>query len=125
MKRFLLTSLFAAATAIGFNPTAHAQQGCESADTAQMRTEMAAEQSGGNAIRLSSDQAERFLGYINDAVGPHTEYWGDGVIIGRFPAFGYDAIAIVDDGCVDESKLIRLNPEDIAAGLERVQQGSY
>ena len=121
MKRFLVTSLFAAATAIGFGPAVHAQQGCESADAAQMRTEMASEQSGGNAIRLSGDQAERFLDFINDDVGRHTEYWGDGVIIGRFPALGYDAIAIVDDGCVDESKLIRLNPEDTAAGLEHAQ----
>ena len=88
MKRFLFTSLFAAATVVGFSPVVQAQEGCESADAAQMRTEMASEQSGGNAIRLSGDQAERFLDFINDDVGRHTEYWGDGVIIGRFPALG-------------------------------------
>ncbi len=125
MKRFLFTSLFAAASAVGFGPAVHAQEGCQSAVAAQTQTEMTSEQSGGNAIVLSGDQAERFLDYINDNVGRHTDYWGDGVIIGRSPALGYDAIAIVDDGCVDESKLIRLNPEDTAAGLEHAQDGSF
>lgn len=125
MKRIIVTSLFAAATAIGFSPIAHAQQGCEPTGAAQMQTEMASEQSGGNMIVLSGDQAERFLDYLNDDVGRHTDYWGDGVIIGRFPALGYDAIAIVDDGCVDESKLIRLNPEETAAGLQHAEGASF
>jgi len=125
MKRFIIASLLAGTAAIGFNPLAHAQQGCEPTAAAQMQTEMQSEQSGGNIIVLSGDQAERFLDYINDDVGRHTDYWGDSVIIGRYPALGYDAIAIVDNGCVDESKTIRLDPQDTAAGLHAADGDSF
>lgn len=125
MKRFLFTSLFAATAAIGFSPMAHAQRACIPVAAAQEQSEMATQQAGGTAIALSGDQAERFFDYINDNVGQHTDYWGDGVLVTRFPALGYDAMAIVDDGCVDESKAIRLNPEDTAAALRHVDEDSY
>ncbi|HEY0145018.1 MAG: hypothetical protein WDN29_01720 [Methylovirgula sp.] len=125
MRRFLFTSLFAATAAIGCSPMAYAQRACVPVAAAQVQSEMATQQAGGTAIALSGDQAERFLDYINDNIGQHTEYWGDGVLVTRFPALGYDAMAIVDDGCVDESKAIRLNPADTAAALQHADQDSY
>jgi hypothetical protein len=125
MKRFILTSLLAGTAASGVSLLAYAQPGCEPTTAAQMQTEMQTEQAGGNTVVLSGDQAERFLDYINDNVGRRTDYWGDGVIIGRYPALGYDAVAIVDGGCVDESKTIRLDPEDTAGALNAAQGGSY
>jgi hypothetical protein len=61
---------------------------------------------------------------LNFKVGRHTEYWGDGVIIGRYPALGYDSVAIVDDGCVDETKLIRLDPPTTQLALDAARQSS-
>ncbi len=91
MRRFLFTSLFAATAAIGCSPMAYAQRACVPVAAAQVQSEMATQQAGGTAIALSGDQAERFLDYINDNIGQHTEYWGDGVLVTRFPALGYDA----------------------------------
>jgi hypothetical protein len=125
MKRFIFTSLLAGAAAIGFSSLAFAQESCETTTNAQMQTQMQSEQAGGNTIVLSGDQAERFLDYINEDIGHHTDYWGDGVIVGRYPALGYDNIAIVDDGCVDESKTIRLDPQDTAGALNAANGGSY
>lgn len=111
MKSLLLGTTFLVAGALCFVSTAKADEpGCMPASTALLRAQAAAEDAGGAAIRLDGDQAEDFLDYLNDDVGRHTEYWGDAVIVGRFPALGYDSVAIVDDGCVDETKLIRLNP---------------
>jgi hypothetical protein len=125
MKHFLFTSLLAATAAIGCGPTAYAQRACVPVAAAQVQSEMATQRAGGTAIALSGNQAERFLDYINDNVGQHTDYWGDGVLVTRFPALGYDAMAIVDNGCVDESKAIRLNPEDTAAALQHADEDSY
>ncbi len=125
MKHFLLMSLSVATATIVCSPMAYAQRACIPVAAAQVQSEMATQQTGGTAIALSGDQAERFLDYINDNIGQHTEYWGDGVLVTRFPALGYDAMAIVDDGCVDESKAIRLNPEDTAAALRHVDDESY
>jgi hypothetical protein len=111
MKSLLIGTTFVFLTIGGFAPLAKADEpGCTPSSTALLRAQAASEDAGGTAIRLDGDQAEKFLDYINDNVGRHTDYWGDGVIIGRFPALGYDSVAIVDDGCVDETKLIRLNP---------------
>lgn len=125
MKGLIITSLLAGIAAIGFAPVAFAQPGCEPTTAAQMQTQMQSEQTGGATIVLSGDQAERFLDYINDDIGRHTDYWGDGVIVGRYPTLGYDSVAIVDDGCVDESKTIRLNPADTAGALNAAQGGYY
>ena len=125
MKRSLFTTLLTATAVIGCGSMAYAQGDCVPIAAAQVQSEMATQQAGGTAIALSGDQAERFFDYINDNIGQHTDYWGDGVLVTRFPALGYDAIAIVDDGCVDVSKSIRLNPEDTAAALRHVDEGSY
>jgi hypothetical protein len=125
MKHFLLTSLFAATAAIACSQIAYAQRACVPIAAAQVQSEMATQQAGGTAIALSGDQAERFLDHINDNIGQHTEYWGDGVLVTRFPALGYDAMAIVDHGCVDESKAIRLNPADTAAALQHADGDFY
>lgn len=82
---------------------------CIPPNAALTHTEFSAARAGGNAIRITGDQAERFLYYLNEKVGRSTEIWGDGVIIGHYPALGYDTVAIIDDECVDESKLITLD----------------
>jgi hypothetical protein len=103
-----------------------AEPGCESTTDAQQRAEWASQRyGGGSAVRLDGDQAERFLNYLNNKVGRHTEYWGDGVIVGRYPALGYVSVAIVDDGCVDESKLIRLDPDTFDQAYQAAQNTSY
>ena len=107
MKSFLLALTFALAGSVGFVSLAKAAgPACVPPDAALFNAQAAAQDARGVAIRLSGDQAEDFLDYINDDVGRHTDYWGNGVIVGRFPALGYDSVAIVDDGCVDETKLI-------------------
>lgn len=125
MKRFIISSILAGTAAIGFSPLAFAQPGCEPMTAAQVRTQFMTSQAGGSTIVLSGDQAERFLDYINDDIGRSTDYWGDGVIVARYPALGFDSVAIVDDGCVDESKTIRLAPPDTAGALHAADGGYY
>ncbi len=79
-------------------------------DMALLNTQAAAANAGGVALRLDGNQAEDFVDYLNDHAGSDVDYWGDGVIVGRFPALGYDTLATVDDGCVNETKVVMLNP---------------
>ncbi len=80
---------------------------------------------GGGAMQLSGDQAERFLYYLNDKVGRNTDMWGDSVIIARYPMLGYDSVAIVDDGCVDEAKMIRLDPQTTELAFQASQDPNF
>ncbi|MGO9135507.1 MAG: hypothetical protein ACLP8A_15870 [Methylovirgula sp.] len=48
-----------------------------------------------------------------------------GVIIGRYPAFGYDSVAIIDDGCVDETKMIRLDPQTTAMAFQASEDPNF
>jgi hypothetical protein len=126
MKNVLLgTAFLLASLATSASLARAAEPGCESTTEAQRRAEWASQQSGSSALRLDGDQAERFLDYLNNKIGRHTEYWGDGVIIGRYPALGYDSVAIVDDGCVDETKLIRLDPDMFEQAYQAAQSSSF
>jgi hypothetical protein len=122
MKSLLIGTTFALASFIGFMPLAKAAEpACVPPDAALLHAQAATRDARGVAIRLSGDQAEDFLDYINDNVSRHTDYWGDSVIVLRFPALGYDSVAIIDDGCVDETKLIRLNPATTDLALQAAQ----
>jgi hypothetical protein len=110
MKSLVLGATFALASFIGFTPAAHADSACVPADGAFLNTQAAAADAGGVAVRLDGDQAEDFVDYINDNASRHADYWGDGIIVGRFPALGYDTIAIIDDGCINPARVIVLNP---------------
>ncbi len=122
MKSLLLGTTFALAGIIGSVSISKADEpGCVPPSAALFRAQAMAQEAGGTAIRLDGDQAEKFLDYINDNVGRHTDYWGDGVIIERFPALGYDSVAVIDDSCVDETKLIRLDPETTDLAFQAAQ----
>jgi hypothetical protein len=125
MKHFFLGTAFLVAGSFG--PIAAlqaAEHGCEPPNAAMIRADMGSQSAGSTAIRLDGDRAERFFDYLNDKVGRNTDYWGDGVIIGRYPALGYDSVAIVDDGCVDETKMIRLDPRTTMLALEAAENPS-
>jgi hypothetical protein len=98
---------------------------CVPPSVAMMHAEFNTSRAGGDAIRISGDQAERFLYYLNDKVGRDTDEWGDGIIIERFPALGYNTVAIIDDGCVDESKLITLDPRTTAMAFEASENRDF
>lgn len=97
---------------------AKADTSCIAPEAALSRIGFQSAQAGGAALHLTGDRAERFLYYLNEKVGRHTEMWGDAVIVGRFPALGYDTVSIVDDGCVDAMKQIQLDPETTAMALQ-------
>jgi hypothetical protein len=98
---------------------------CVPPNAAMMHAEFSTSRAGGNAIRISGDQAERFLYYLNDKVGRDTDTWGEGVIVERFPALGFDTVAVIDDGCVDESKLITLDPQTTAMAFEASENPNF
>ncbi len=111
MKSLLLATTFALASFVGFGPLAKAAgPACVPVDAAFLNTQGAAANAGGTALRLDGDQAEDFVDYLNNHAGSDVDYWGDGVIVGRFPALGYDTLATIDDGCVNETAVIMLNP---------------
>ncbi|MGH6984974.1 MAG: hypothetical protein ACREEI_12185 [Stellaceae bacterium] len=111
MKRFLFGTTFALAGLVGFVPLAKAAgPACMPVGAALFNTQAAAADAGGVAVRLGGDQAEDFVDYINDNAGHYADCWGDGIIVGRFPALGYDTLATIDDGCVNATKVIMLNP---------------
>jgi hypothetical protein len=125
MKHLLLGSVFVFAGFVGSVAAVHAsERGCESPSAALSRAEVGSVNAGGLAVRLDGDEAERFFDYLNYKVGRNTDYWGDAVIIGRYPALGYDSVAIVDDGCVDETKMIRLDPQITERALGSAQESS-
>ena len=71
MKSFLLALTFALAGSVGFVSLAKAAgPACVPPDAALFNAQAAAQDARGVAIRLSGDQAEDFLDYINDDVGP-------------------------------------------------------
>ncbi len=90
-------------------------------DMALLNTQAAAANAGGVALRLDGNQAEDFVDYLNDHAGSDVDYWGDGVIVGRFPALGYDTLATVDDGYVNETKVVMLNPMTIDLAFHAAQ----
>ncbi len=111
MKKLLLGTTFALASCISFIPIAKAAgPACIPVGVALLNTQAAATNAGGVALRLDGDQAEDFVDYVNSRTGRDADYWGDGIIVGRFPALGYDTLATIDDGCVNETKVIMLNP---------------
>jgi hypothetical protein len=111
MRSFLLGTTFALAGLVGFVPLAKADgPACVPVGAALFNTQAAAANAGGVAVRLGGDQAENFVDYINDNTGRYADYWGDGIIVGRFPALGYDTLATIDDGCVNATKVIMLDP---------------
>lgn len=122
----LFGSLFGFAAIVGTTALAQAAApGCAAPNAAFVQAQMGAERAGGDAMQLSGDQAERFLYYLNDKVGRNTDMWGDGVIIARYPMLGYDSIAIVDDGCVDEAKMIRLDPQTTEMAYQASQDPNF
>ncbi|MBV8565234.1 MAG: hypothetical protein JO273_07260 [Methylobacteriaceae bacterium] len=126
MKSLVFATALAVVSIVGAAQTAKAAApGCVSTTDAQRRAEIGSQRYGGMALRLDGEDAERFLDYLNNKVGHHTEYWGEGVIIGRYPALGYDAVAIVEDGCVDEQKLIRLNPATTDLAYQAARNPTY
>ncbi|MGA9138409.1 MAG: hypothetical protein WBZ39_10790 [Methylovirgula sp.] len=90
-------------------------------DIALFDTQAAAANAGGVAVRLGGDQAENFVDYINDNTGYHADYWGDGIIVARFPALGYDTLATIDDGCVNAAKVVMLNPTTTNLAFQAAQ----
>lgn len=111
MKKLLLGTTFALASCISFIPIANAAgPACIPVGVALLNTQAAATNAGGVALRLDGDQAEDFVDYVNSRTDRDADYWGDGIIVGRFPALGYDTLATIDDGCVNETKVIMLNP---------------
>ncbi len=98
---------------------------CVPPGAAMMHAQFNTSRAGGNAIRISGDQAERFLYFINEKVGRDTDNWGEGVIVEHYPALGYDTIAIIDDGCVDESKLITLDPHTTAMAFAASEDPNF
>jgi hypothetical protein len=125
MKTLLLGTTCALASFLGFIPFAKAaESACIPPDAAMLHAQAAAQNAGGVAMRLGGDQAEDFIDYINDNTGQHADYWGDGIIVGRFPALGYDTVAIIDGDCVNETKLITLNPMTTNLAFQAAQFGT-
>lgn len=112
-------------SAASITPALADMHGCVPPDAAMMRWQVTTSRAGGNVIRITGDQAERFLYFLNDKVGRDTDDWGDSVIIGRYPALGYDTVSIVDDGCVDQSKLITLDPHTTAMAFEASENPNF
>lgn len=126
MKELVFGVLFGLSSVAAFVPAAQADESvCEPPSAALQRAEIGSERAGGTALQISGDRAERFLYFINDKVGRSTDYWGDGVIVARYPALGYDSIAIVDDGCVDETKMIRLDPQTTAMAFAASENPNF
>lgn len=122
----IIGSLLGFAGLIGTTALAQAfAPGCAAPNAAFIEAQQGAMRAGGDAMQLSGDQAERFLYYLNDKVGRNTDMWGESVIIARYPMLGYDSVAIVDDGCVDEAKMIRLDPQTTAMAYEASQDPNF
>ena len=122
MNSLLLGTTFALVSLVGFIPLAKAAgPACMPPDIALFDTQAAAANAGGVAVRLGGDQAENFVDYINDNTGYHADYWGDGIIVARFPALGYDTLATIDDGCVNAAKVVMLNPTTTNLAFQAAQ----
>ncbi|HLH12546.1 MAG TPA: hypothetical protein VKV77_11800 [Methylovirgula sp.] len=121
MKSLFIGTLVVAGF-VGFAPLAYATgPGCVPPGAALAHAQMVTSSAGGVAVQLGGDQAEDFLDYVNDHVGHSTDLWGQGVLVERFPALGFDTIAIIDDGCVDEAKALRLDPATTDLALQASQ----
>jgi hypothetical protein len=126
MKHFVVGTFVGVAGILGATALAQAdEQGCAEPSAAFVEAQASAEQAGGDAVQLTGDQAERFFYYLNDKVGRSTDIWGDGVIIARFPALGYDSVAVINGDCADEAKMIRLDPQTTAMAYEASQDPNF
>ncbi|HEY1735559.1 MAG TPA: hypothetical protein VGG12_02835 [Methylovirgula sp.] len=126
MKHVLLTTLAGAAGIIATTAFAQAAApSCAAPNAAFIEAQEGAARAGGIAVQLAGDQAERFLYYLNDKTGRNTDTWGDGVIIAHYPMLGYDSVAIVDDGCVNEANMIQLDPQTSAMAYQASQDPNF
>lgn len=115
MKRFFIGSLCMLAGFLGpICSVKAAGYGCVSPNVAMSQIELKSERAGGNALRFYGDQAERFLSYFHDEGGRDIQ----GVIVGRYPALGYDSVVVIDGGCIDETRAIKIDPHVTTLAFE-------